>query len=255
MMPYSIRQRTASRSHLSQFVQLNPKVSIDKPSISAPINIELGGLPLSIGLFAGSGLSFLARSGLPKGWPQTTAAIVGAILGVGGVVNLLIPRQSSQGSTAAAPASGPVPPSGVTPGGEAAPGFAPPSVPAFSRVQIELVSPASGQEISHTGTFLGIGSPKIPIQLRLQNPTSESVTFNLEFEWDESPAVLGYNMSPSHGSKAFQVTLAPGEQRNETFELPQGSAWSTLAVALALYKKRAPGENRFLVVNSTFSVT
>lgn len=242
---------------MGQLVQVNPQVQI--PKIEAPVTIQfgLGGLPLSIGLFAASGLTFLIRSQLPDGWPKTVALLVGAGLGVGGVANLVIPPKAAA-PAAPAPLPGPAPlPSGATAAGDKSAGFAPASAPAFTRVQIEVVSPKPDQEIDHTGTFLGVGTPKIPILLRLYNPSAENVTFNLEFEWDEFPTVIGYNREPNHGSKAFQVTLAPNEERNQTFDLPvQTEGFSTsITVGLSMYKKRTPEENRILAATWTFSVT
>lgn len=250
------------RPRLAQnpFVEVKPQVSVPiSAPISAPINIELGGLPLSIGLFAGAGLAFLVQGSLSEGWPKTTALITGTGLAVGGIVNLLLPKKASPPAAPAAPAAPPAPPpppSGAVSSGEKAPGFTPPSMPAFANVQVEMTSPDPDQEISHTGTFLGIGSPKIPVQLRLYNPMDEAVTLNFEFEWDEYPSIIGYNRASNHGSQTFQVTLGPKEERNETFPLPIiSTGWTTLSVALSLYKKRTPDENRLLIMTRTFSVT
>lgn len=263
MMPVNIRPQyrpAPRRPRLAQpFVEVKPQVTIDKPSITAPISIELGGLPLSIGLFMGSGLAFLIRTGLPKGWPQTTALALGSALAVGGIVNLVLPKAAAAPPGPAAPAALPgpkPPPSGAAAAEEKPSGFTPPSVPAFTRIQMEMVSPAQDQEIDNTGTFLGIGTPKIPIQMRFYNPMDEAITFNMEFEWDEMPVIAGFAGESGHGSKSFQVTLAPKEQRNEPFELPiVSSGWTSIDVALATYKKRLPEENRFLVVNRSFRVT
>lgn len=251
------------RPFMGQLIQVpvKPEIKIEQPKIEAPINIQLGlgSLPLSIGLFAGAGVSFLVRSGLPEGWPQTLATVAGAGLAVAGVVNLVMPKAPPPVPAAAAPAAPPPvppPPSGAAAPAEKPAGFAPPSVPAFSRIQIEMVSPAPDQQIEHTGTFLGIGTRKMPIVLRFYNPTDESVSVNLEFEWEEFPSVIGYNLSPTPGAQSFQLTVAPGEERNETFSLNMVGGFSTATnVALTLYKKRTPAENRMLVVNRTFVVT
>lgn len=265
LRPVSLRPQyrpMAYRPRLAQpFVEVKPQVSVPiNAPISAPINIELGGLPLSIGLFAGAGLAFLVRGGVPEGWPKSVALITGTGLAIGGIVNLVFPKKAVAPAPApaapAAPSGPPAPPSGVTSDEQKGAGFTPPSIPAFTRVQFEIVSPTPDQEIAHTGTFLGIGTSKIPVVLRLYNPTDESVTMNLEFEWDEFPSVIGYNREPNHGAKSVQVTLAPKEERNDTFSLPiVSSGWSALSVALAIYKKRTPEENRFLVINETFNVT
>lgn len=55
-----------SRAALSQ-LQLTPTVNVNpNVKVDAPINIELGGLPLSLGLFVGGGLTFLMRTALPE---------------------------------------------------------------------------------------------------------------------------------------------------------------------------------------------
>lgn len=248
------------RPRLAQFIEVKPQITVEKPTITTPISIELGGLPLSLGLFLGSGLAFLVRSGLPKGWPQTAALVLGGALSAAGIVNLVMPKKAAAApATPAAPAAPPVPPpppSGGFAAEEKPSGFIPPSVPAFTRIQMEMVSPAQDQEIDNTGTFFGIGTPKTPITMRFYNPMPEAVTFNMEFDWDEMPVIAGFAGDSSHGSKSFQVTLGPKEQRNEVFELPiVSSGWTSIDIALATYKKRLPEENRFLVVNRSFRVT
>lgn len=265
LRPVSLRPQyrpMAYRPRLAQpFIEVKPQVSVPiNAPISAPINIELGGLPLSIGLFAGAGLAFLIRGGVPDGWPKGVALFTGTGLAIAGIVNLVFPKKAAAPAPApaapAAPVGPPPPASGAVSDDQKAGGFTPPSIPAFTRAQIEIVSPAPDQEIAHSGTFLGIGTSKIPVVLRLYNPTDESVTLNLELEWDEFPSVIGYNRGSNHGTKAFQVTLAPHEERNEPFPLPiVSSGWTSLSVALSIYKKRTPEENRFLVINETFSVT
>jgi hypothetical protein len=241
------------------YVEIKPQVTIDKPSFSTPINIELGALPLSIGLFAGSGLAFLLRGGLPNGWPKNVALGTGAVLAIGGIVNLLLPKKAASAVPAApaAPPGAAAPPSGIVSAEDKGSGFTPPSIPAFTRAQIEVVSPDQDQTVEHSGTFLGIGTPKIPLKMRFYNPTDESVTLNLEFEWDEFATTLGFDREPQHGSYAAQVTLGPKEERNLPFDLPivTSRGWNTLNVALAIYKKRTPDENRFLVINRSFSVS
>lgn len=248
------------KPHMGQgaWVEVRPEIKIESPTISTPINIELGGLPLSLGLFAAGGLAFLVRGSLETGWPKTTALMVGSALGVAGIVNLVLPKKASAPPAAAPPKPmvAPTPPSGIIPTEGSPPGFTPPSAPAFSKTVIQMTSPATDQTVEHTGTFLGFGTPKIPVQLQLYNPTEESVTLNLEFEWDEQPSLIGYSRDIVHSSKGFQLTLAPFEQRNETVDLPMVTGLSTLTtVGLVLYKRRTPQENKYLVLTRTFSIT
>src|SRR3990170_5300633 len=66
------------------------------PHVEAPITIELGSLPLSLGLFAGSGISFLIGAQVPSISGVTTVA--GITLAGFGVVNLLLPKKPIQGA-------------------------------------------------------------------------------------------------------------------------------------------------------------
>jgi len=246
MAPGSTRIPLARRRIGESLVDVKPEINV-KPTI--PINIDLGGLPLSIGLFAASGLTFLIRGALPKGWPQTLTIIGGGGLAAAGVINLMLPK-----AKASAPAAPAAPPSGVKAAEERPAGFAPPSVPAFSKVQFEMITPQPDQEIEHWGWLFS--TDRIPVTVRLYNPTAEPVSFNLEFEWDEMPSLVGYSRESNHGAKAFQVTLGPNEQRNDVFELPvaTGGFSTSLQVAMSVYKKRTPQENRFLLMTRTFVV-
>ena len=62
-----------------------------------------------------------------------------------------------------------------------------------------------------------------------------------------------------HGWKNFDLTrVEQVELKNETFELPyQSSGFGTTAMSvnLAIYKKRTPDENPFLLSNTTFNVS
>jgi hypothetical protein len=259
-VPLAPAWRPSPRPFLSQLVEVRPQVTIPiSAPITTPINIDLGSLPLSIGLFAGSGITFLVRSGVPEGWPQAAATVVGSGLALAGVVNLFLkksaPAQPAAPPPPLPPAAGPPPPPPAGATAAEAPAFTPPSPSAFVGLQFELVSPRPGQEIAHLGWFLT--SDRIPVTIRIFNPSPERTTFNLEFEWEEFPSFATFNTSPSKSSKSFQVTLGPGEEQNQNFELPiaSGSGWTSMAVALSVYKKRTPTDNRVLIVNSTFNVT
>jgi len=237
------------------WVSVNPQVTIEKPSITTPINIELGSLPLSIGFFAASGLTFLLRTALPDGWSKTLALVGGGGLAAAGVINLVLPKAAAAPAAPAKPASPAAPPSGAAAVEEKPAGFVPPSSSAFLRLQFEMVSPQSDQEIEHLGGLFS--SDRIPVVLRLYNPSPEAVAFNLDFEWDEYPALIGYNREPTHGTKSFQVSLAPNEERNQPFELPvaTGGFATSITVGMSVFKKRTPEENRMLVLSRTFSMT
>lgn len=232
---------------LGQLLNVNPNVQVT-------VQTGLEKYLFPVGLMAAGGASFIVGSVLPEqAKPVTT--IVGIGLIGWGVFSLI--RGGTSGGASAAPMPPPPPPSGAVPIENSPAPFQPPSVPAFNQLQIEMVSPDTDQEIEHVGTFLGIGKPKIPVQMRFYNPTAEPVTFNLDIDWTEFPSIIGYNRDSVTGSMSFQVSLAPNEQKNQEFDLPvQTPVFATsVTVQMAVFKKRTPGENRFLVVNRTFSLT
>lgn len=233
---------------LGQLVSLNPNIQVQVQT-----GIEQYLLP--IGLMAGGVAAFVLGTALPKGTrPVTTITGLGFV--AAGVGVILYRAWKKPGAAPAAPP--PPPPSGGVPVGadSSAPGFQPPSNDAFNGLQIQVVSPGPDQSIGASGGFFLFGSKKIPVQLRMYNPSNEQTTFNLDFVWDEMPAVAGYNRGQYHGSYSVQVTLGPNEEKNQTIELPIQAdvSWTQIQVALALYKKRTPFEREQLLSNITFTV-
>lgn len=250
-MPMAFHQpgflaQTGKRA-MGQLVTVNPNVQIR-------VETGLEKYMMPVGLIAGGAVSFIVGSLIPENWRVITTLAGLGLLGTGVYLLIRGPQPSVSVGPAAPP---PPPPTGATPIESSPKEFTPPTVSAFNQLQIEMVSPQSDQEIESTGTFLGIGTPKIPVQMRMYNPSAESVTFNLDFEWDEYPSVIGYNQAPAHGSQSFQVTLGPLAEKNEPFELIAASGrFATLMnVGLTVYKKRTPAENRYLLMSRTFGVT
>lgn len=233
---------------MAQLVSVNPNVSVT-------VQTGLEKYLFPVGLMAAGGASFIVGTVIPPSLKVVTTLSGLGLIGWG--VYVLIKGGQSGGAAPVAPAATPPPPTGATPIEASPQPFVPPSIPAFNMVQIEMVSPLDSATIGNVGTFLGIGTPKIPIMLRFYNPTQEPVTFNLEFEWDEFAAVIGYNRASKHGTQVFQVSLGPGEEKNQEFDLViQTSGYSSqIDVALSLYKKRLPNENRVLAMTRTFTVT
>lgn len=243
---------------LGQLVTLSPTIS---PNINVEVQTGLDQYILPIGLMAAGVATFVLGTALPKKTrPVTTISGLGLVAGGVGVI---LYRSWKKGSAAPTPGqapAAPAPPSGAIPVGTNAadtPAFQPPSMNAFNSLQIQVVSPAPDQSIGSTGGFLFLGTKKIPVQLRMYNPTGEAVTFNLDFVWDESPGFTGYDRGAYHGTTSFQVTLGPGEEKNQNFELPIQTdvSWTQIQAALAIYKKRTPMENPQLLSNITFTVT
>lgn len=228
-------------------VTVNPKVNL-----TIQTGIEKYMFP--IGLMAGGAASFLVGSVIPESFRPITT-VVGLGLVGWGVYTLV--KGGGAGAAPAAPAGPPPPPpAGATPATSSPAAFTPPTQSAFSQLQFQVVSPQPDQTVEHLGNIFT--SDRIPVVMSIYNPSGETVTFNMNFEWDEFPSLVGYNRAPNHGSKSFQMSLGPNEQKNETFELPyqsSGFATSAMTVNLAIYKKRTPDENPMLLSNITFNVS
>lgn len=260
MRPVTLRgawQPSAWRPRMAQapYVQVSPQVTIEKPTISTPINIELGGLPLSLGLFAGSGVVFLLRSALPKGWPQTAALVGGAALATAGIVNLVLPKKTAAPAPAgpAAPTFGPAPaPSGA--GGGAvgpAPSYKPPIESAFETVTGRISSPADFSTVD-----IQPWATSYPVRVQLDNrPSSVPVTFELELTAEEDPQPVGKS---ALSTLPVQVTLNPGEVRDVDLNMPiatWGALQTYVDIVLTARKRRAPGEASQLIDQRSFNVT
>lgn len=222
------------------------------PNVQLTIQTGIEKYMFPVGLMAGGAASFLIGSVIPESFRPITTVLGLGLVGWG--VFVLI--KGGTGSSAPGPATPPPSPTGAAAAAASPTAFTPPTVSAFSRLQFELVSPKPDQTIEHLGNIFT--SDRIPVVVRMYNPTAETVTFNLDFEWDEFPSMIGYNRAPNHGSKAFQMTLGPNEEKNEPFELPyqsSGFATSAMSVNLAIYKKRTPDENPMLISNTTFNVS
>lgn len=235
---------------LGQLVTVNPNVQVT-------VKTGLENYLFPVGLMAAGGASFLVGTVVPPAFKIVTTLAGLGLIGWG--VYVLIKGGTSSGAAQqpGAPAATPPPPVGATPVQASPQPFVPPTTPAFNQLQIAMISPNESDVVKSTGTFLGIGTPKMPIQLQVYNPTGEQVTFTLEFEWDEYPSFADVNLTPKHGTANYQVTLGPGEAKNETFSLPlaSGGFSSAIDVALQVYKRRVANENRFLVQNQAFKVT
>lgn len=245
--PPSPRHLMEHGSKLGQLVTVNPNIQV-----TVQTGIEKYLFPA--GLLAAGGAAFLVGTTVPPAYKVVTTLAGVGLIGWG--VYVLIKGGTSAGAApSGAPAATP-PPTGATPIETSPPPFIPPTVMAFNQLQSEMVSPGPDGNVSSVGTFLGIGTKKIPIVMRFYNPAKESVTFHLVFDWDEEGSAFGYSMSPQHGSKEFQVTLGPQEQTNLDFELPVVTTGSTgqMNVGLSVSKKRLPNENKFLIMTRTFTV-
>lgn len=241
------RHLMASGSKLGQLVTVSPNVQV-----TVQTGIEKYLFP--VGLMAAGGASFLVGTTLPSAYKVVTTLAGVGLIGWG--VYILIKGGTGAGAAPPGAPATPTPPTGATSVETSPQPFVPPTVMAFNQLQSEMVSPGPDGNVSSVGTFLGIGTKKVPIVMRFYNPTKEPVTFHLAFDWDEQGSAFGYSLSPQHGSKEFQVTIGPEEQKNLDFELPIVTTGSTgqMNVGLSVSKKRVPNENKFLIMTRTFTV-
>ena len=231
------------------WVEVRPEVTVQAP---VSVKLGLGSLPLSIGFFAGSGVSFIVKNELPKGWPRSLATALGATLAVAGVINLVLPQaEAAEGAKPAAPAPGQLLPPPSSPGqtaGGAAP-YIPPSPQAFGAVTARIVKPADYETID-ISPFAG----SYPVRVEFSNPGPETVTFDLELEANESP-----NGSDKEifSTLPVQVALGPGQVKSVDVAMPIAS-WDALVdfVDIQLYarKRSGPGGLPALLDYKTFVV-
>lgn len=233
---------------MGQLVQLEPRIEF-RPNVQAPLNIELGGLPMSLGLFLGSGLAFVVKPQLPEGWPQNIALFAGAGLAVAGLMNLVLPKAEAAATLTPAPASVTSAPSDPYGGSSATPSYTPPNQGAFDSISGRVSYPGDTETVDIWPT-----SSTYPIRVQVYNPSSDQVTFYLEVIADEAPHPYGEEMRTTY---PIQVTIGGGQTRDIDINMPIAS-WGPLVdfvdIDINVYKRRLPGENaeriatRFLVV-------
>lgn len=210
----------------SPWVDVRPNVTVNPNiDVKAPIQIELGALPLSLGLFAGSGMALLLSSSLPKGWPQTLALVSGAALALGGVGNLLLKKTTPSASPVPGPVStNPQTTSPVVPAPPSAAGqsvvtssYSPPGDDAVTQITGHISYPGEGDTIS-----LYPWQSSYTVRVEFHNPTPATVTLDLVCEAMEDPASDASKEKTS--SNSVQVTIGPGEVKS--VDVPMSSqAW------------------------------
>jgi len=258
-MPFRLFRTPAPRRVMGQgpFVEVKPDITIQSPNIAPVVNIELGSLPLSIGLFAGSAVLFYMKGQVPEGWPKTVSLLGGAGLAAAGIMNLVAPKLLANESkpavpTATAPAplppaAGPVIPGGAGPAGPQA--YSASNAQAFDNVTGRISTPADFSTVD-----IWPWSTSYPVRIQLSNASSAPVTFELELTAEEDPAPVG---AKTFSSLPVQVSLNPGQIKDVDVNMPITS-WGSLVdyvdIMLTARKRRAPGEAAQLVDTRSFVV-
>ncbi len=220
-VPYQQTYQPQRQPEMGQ-IQINP-------NIQAPINIGLGSLPLSLGLFAGSGMALLIGSQAPSIRTITTITSIG--LAALGALNLLAPKE--------APASAPPTVTTVTPGQTSGP-LEQTEEAAFSAVDGRIISPSYGDTIGVSR----FGKASVPMRVRLTNPSAVDVNFDLGISSVEHPSPFGADVA---NSQSMRVTL-PAKQTGDVDVSIGVSSWGvTIAyveVDVTVTKRRISGGNK-----------
>lgn len=201
------------------------------PNIQAPINIGLGSLPLSLGLFAGSGMALLIGSQAPS--VRTITTIISIGLASLGALNLIVPKEG--------PAPAPPPTTTtVTPGQSSGP-IPATAEAAFAAVEGRILSPSYGDTIDVSP----FGTPSIPVQLRLTNKSPNAdANFDLVVNSEEEPHPFGARVG---NSQSMRVFIPKGETRDVGISISI-SSWEALTdyveVDVTVAKRRTEGGNK-----------
>lgn len=211
-----------------------------RPEIDAPINIELGGLPMIAAAAIASGLSFVVAWQVPS--IRSIATIAGVAFAGFGIANLFLAQPEE------AAADEPI----VTPAGGGSATVSPPiastNEDAFAALEARVISPTEWQEVD-LSPFAG----SVPITMRITNPANSSVTFDLIMDMTEDPTPGEAWQTES----SMRVTLGGGETRDITTELPlsKWTAWVDLIeVDLVLRKRRIAGGPKELMFHRAFVI-
>ncbi len=212
------------------------------PTVNAPITIELGTLPVTLGAFAASGVSFLVGSQVKS--IKTVTDMIGVGFAGFGIVNLFLggsAEASAQETEDAVDG-----PEGVDAG--ASNPIEPTNEEAFLALDGRVLYPTEAQEVN-----LGMTDSAVPIRVRVVNSVSKSVTFDL---------VLTHTENPNIGEvldtvTSMRVTLGPGQTRDIDVDLPltQWRAWvDYVEVDVLVQKRRIHGGNAQRLATDRFFV-
>ncbi len=203
-----------------------------RPEITAPINIGLGSLPIVIGSFAGAAVLFFLGSQAPSLKPFTLIAGLG--LAGFGAFNLF-----TRDVSAAIPGGDELPGSASPASGgdsSVSPSIAPTSEEAFPLITARIMSPTEFQTVEQSPF-----SSTVPVRVRLSNPSSAPVTFDMELDVHEIPSPFG---EATTSAESTRVSLGAGETRDVDVSITLTTwGWSTdlVDVYLTVRKRRVAG--------------
>lgn len=236
--------RPAAR-RMGDLVTVNPNVNV-----SAPISIDLGNLPLSLGLFAGSTVVFVLKNELPKGaW--RTGALIGAIGLAGfGVYNLFSKKQPAGQPANQTPPAQATPATDVNGNPVTSQVVNIPTNRGFESISGRIISPTDFSTIDRW-----FWQKTYPVQIRLSNSSGEQVQFTLELTGQESPAPIGEDAVSPY---ALDVTLGPGETRDVDVDMPTATwGWNVtyVDVVLTAKKRRTAGDQPVMLDFKSFVIS
>ncbi len=216
------------------------------PQINAPINIGLGSLPIVIGSFAGAVVMFVLGGQAPSLKPFTLVAGLG--LAAFGAFNLFTRDAAAETIPGGEELPGTASPAG---GGDASvsPSIAPTSEEAFPLISGRVMSPSDFQTIDQSPF-----SNAVPVRVRLTNPSSSPVTFDMVIESNEIPSPFGGDVT---NSESTRVSLGAGETRDIDVTIMLTTwGWSvdTVDVYLTVLKRRISGGSQAVLAATHFVV-
>lgn len=245
--PPMLAQTRARR--LAQLVEVRPDVQIKAP---VTVELALGGLPLSLGLFGGAAVAFLVSGQLDKGTARTVVQLIGGGLAAFGVINLLLPKAEAAPTAAPAPgvpvgAQAPVAPGQVTEETQA-PAYTPTPAEAFDKVDGTVRSPSDLTTIN-----IPPWESSYPVRVQLHNTSTVPVTFDIELEAKEDPSIGAEQIH----RVPVQVTVEGNQVRAIDVNMPlvTGAVYADMVeVLLTLYKRRVGTESRVRLDEKKFWV-
>jgi len=241
--PISFRSAASFLSQGGGLVELRPEVHAP-----VSINLGLGSLPLSIGLFAASGAAFLIGSQVRS--VKGVTDIAGILAAAGGVLNLVLggPKAAEAAAPpAAAPANAPPGSSGAV-----TRELIPTAEEAFAAVSARIVTPENFSTIDVSA----FGSVEIPVRVRLENPSGIPASFDLILDMTEVPMFppFGSEGDPISSSKTLEVTVAPGQVIDVDTTVPSlsPSIAEHVEVTIVARKRRLSGGNPQNLYSTSF---
>ncbi len=240
MRPVRLASPYRPAQHRVRIGQLNIDPNID---INAPVSINLGALPVTIGLFSASAVSFLI--GTQVEGSKGVTSVLGILLAAGGVANIFLGDSLKDGT---APNADPSLPGGG--GVDVSPPIIDTPEQVFAALDARVISPAEAAKVD-IGFFAG----SVPIRVRIDNPSDAPASFDLVLAYKEQPEPTGALL---RSSETVRIDIGAGEKRDYDIDLPLNT-WGTVTayieLDLEILKRRTSGGDATRLDSRFFELT